>query len=171
MGDKSEVERLRDSSGKWVRNGQGALVYLRQLLLIFNPGSDPGPDLDLIWTCQSLHCISELFEDASLKHLMIRSFPHLLQLVPHQHQMDEMLPLAEGRSSTAAPHASGSGSAIKQRLYGDSCYRRTAKNKIYTKVSSHAGGDAVFLFVFGCNLSATISVFAPADISGFALMQ
>lgn len=89
------------------------------------------------------------------------------QQFPDQHQMDVMLPLAQGRTSAAPSHDSGGASAINQRLYGGSCDRRTAKNKIYTKAASQAAGDLRFLSVFGSNLSATITALRPGRGSWF----
>lgn len=89
------------------------------------------------------------------------------QQFPDQHQMDVMLPLAQGGTSAAPSHDSGGASAINQRLYGGSRYRRTAKNKIYTKAAPQAGGDLRFLSIFGSNFAATITALRSGRGSWF----
>lgn len=130
------VERLRDSSVKWVINEQ---EDSDEFIPISKTCSGPTQSCGVQGKEGGQGWEGAGGSGGGVKQTLSCS-NSCQQRFPDQHQMDAMLPLAQGRTSAAPSHDSGGASAINQRLYGGSRFRRAAKNKIYTKVASQAAG-------------------------------
>lgn len=146
------MERLWDSvtAVKCVINEQGAAGVPAIVFFIFYPGYYPRPDLDEPVLNTALHfgafwrCFFVAFSCQKNVLMKWKGPSHIWGLKgegllhahwsfksQNHHQMDMMLPLAQGWTSADLSHDSMSASAIKQRLYGSWLQKNGQKQDLY----------------------------------------